>query len=217
MNKYCCVCMKKLSIFSKTYCIDGQVFCSKCAIEFSKKRSFSQNFGWYSQEDIYYSGVITESGVRTNLALTPVVTDEELENKFKKINALPSDIKNKILEIPQIKIFFKREKPLSDNPFYMDTPYCVTQNDPTEKVLPKINGEYYDPIKDTEAYKLVINGVRTIANQRYKEHMIKYFGSEYVLGGIHIYYTIEAQVLYDKYGINCVNNPMSLNHDLYID
>ena len=217
MAKYCCACMKKLSIFSKTSRIDGQVFCRECTLEFSRKRWLEATFGFYSQEEIYYSGVITESGAQTNLALNPVVTDKELENNLKKINALPLNLKNKILEIPQIKIFFKREQPLVNNPFYRDTPYYTTKNDPTEKVLPKINGEYYDPTINTEAYKLVIQGVKAIANRRYKEHMMKYFGSEDISGSIHIYYAIEAQVLYEKYGINCVNNPMSLNHELFID
>lgn len=217
MAKYCCACVKKLSIFSKTSRIDRQVFCRECTLEFSRKRRLEATFEFYNQEEIYYSGVITESGARTNLALNPVVTDEELENNLKKINTLPLNLKKKILEIPQIKIFFKREKPLIHNPFYTDTPYYITKNDPTEKVLPKINGEYYDPTKNTEAYKLVIQDVRAIASQRHKEHMMKYFGSENASGSIHIYYAIEAQVLYEKYGMNCVNNPMSLNRDLCID
>lgn len=206
MPKYCDKCKKKIDVFSKTYPIDNQVFCRKCANNVLESKALEKTLGWYSIEDIYYSGLVVENGVRTHLALKPVVTKEESENTFRKINDLPSDIKNKILEVPQFKIFFKN-----------DIPYYITQNDPIEKKLPKSEGCYYDPVKDTEAYKIVVEDVIAIAVQRHKEHMIKHFGSESILGDVHIYYAIEAHVLYDKYGILCVNNPMSLNHHLFID
>ena len=56
-----------------------------------------------------------------------------------------------------------------------------------------------------------------ISRKKYEKHMIERFGTEYVMGGIHTYLSIEADTLYEKYGIHCINNPMSLNQDLYID
>ena len=64
---------------------------------------------------------------------------------------------------------------------------------------------------------MVINEVRKIAQREYEEEMLRQYGTKVVLGGVHIYYSIEASVLYRKYGIRYVNNPQKLNHGLFID
>ncbi len=211
MTKRCCRCKKRLGIFSKAYHEFGDIYCGNCL----SQKALEVTYDWYSQDDLYYSGHIVEAGLPTNLALRPLVTQEELDSNLNKINNLPPNIKDKILELPQLKIFFKSEGR------YNDVPYYVTPNDPIEKRLPirEKSGfyEFYDPIEDTEIYNLVIPEIREIANQKYKEHMRKYFDNEFIVGGIHIYLAIEAHTLYEKYGIYCINNPMSLNHDLFID
>ncbi|MBQ9691757.1 MAG: hypothetical protein IJV70_01210 [Clostridia bacterium] len=85
--------------------------------------------------------------------------------------------------------------------------------------MPRKNGRgfYYDPVEDTPIFKMVINEVRKIAQREYEEEMLRQYGTKVVLGGVHIYYSIEASVLYRKYGIRYVNNPQKLNHGLFID
>ena len=210
MIKRCFKCKKIICFSFQTYTIDEHIYCRKCAHEVAHAKALEKTFGWYSKEDSYYSGLLVESGVKTYLALKPIATKEELESNWTKINNLPLEIKSKILEVPQVRIFFEE-----------DIPYYVTQNDSTKKRLPmhKSFGEnlYYDPIEDTEAYKMVIDEVVAIANERFQKHMEKHFGAEYPIGAIHIHLAIEAMVLYEKYGIYCINNPMSLNRHLFID
>ena len=221
MIKRCFKCNKMITILSKSHIIDNQILCKNCALENSNAKTLERTYGWYSREDEYYSGLIIENGIKTYLAFKPIVTNEELEINREKINSLPIDIRNKILEIPQYKIFFKKviSTHTAEHSLFSEksVPYYVTQNNPVEIILPQNNGLYYDPVKDSAAYKMVIEEVSQIAKQKHKEHMIKHFGEEYVIGGIHIYYAIEAHILYEKYGIYCINNPMSLNKGLYLD
>ena len=211
MIKRCSKCKKTICFSSQAYNIDDKLFCCKCANEISKAKALEKTLGWYSQEDFYYSGLIVENDVKTYLALKPIATREEIENNLIKINNLHPEIKNKILEVPQIKIFFEN-----------DIPYYVTKNNSTKIMLPFRNENgtryYYDPVEDTEAYKMVIDDVTSMAEDKFKEHMKKHFDSdEYILGACHIHWAIEAMVLYEKYGIYCINNPMSLNRHLFID
>lgn len=212
MAKYCCKCKKKIGIFSAAYPIGNQVLCRGCANDVSQANSINNN-SKKTQEDfgknnVFYSGLVLKDSIRINPGLGEVTTKEDIENNLRKINNLPEHIKNKILEVPQFEIFFEN-----------NTPYYITQNDPVKKELPRANGcyFYYDPVKDTEAYKIVIEDVKKTADKEYEDEMIKKYGTKKVLGGVHLYYVIEARILYEKYGIHCINNPMSLNRDIYID
>lgn len=150
----------------------------------------------------YYSGLIVDADI------------DRLSNKFeirrnwKKIKNLPSHISEKILALPQFEIFFEGT-----------VPYYLTQNSNIKKELPRRNGKgfFYDPVEDTEAYKLVIENVKDLAQIEYEKQMMKRFGTKRVFGGVHIYYIIESNILYEKYGIRCINNPMQLNNGLHID
>ena len=221
MIKRCFKCKKILTVFSKSSIIENHTFCKACALEMAKAKASKKTYGRYSRNDEYYSGLIVENGIKTYLASKPILTCEEIEINREKINNLPIDIRNKILEIPQYKIFFKTSADQNKTEQSMfssnSVPYYVTQNDQIPKVLPQNNGLYYDPVKDSEAYKMVIKEVSQIANQRYREYLLKAFGGKNVIGGAHIYYAIEADTLYEKYGIYCINNPMSLNKGLRID
>jgi len=212
MAKYCSKCNKKISIFSAKYHIGKQVLCSKCANGISRENSIyksskktQEDFG---RKDVFYSGLVTENGIRIHPFLNEVTTKEDIESNLRKISNLPVDIQKKILKVPQFEIFFEN-----------NIPFYITQYDSVKKELPRFNGcySYYDPVQDTEAYKIVIEDVKKIADKEYEEEMIKQFGTKEVFGGVHRYYAIEAKILYEKYGIHCINNPMSLNHDLYID
>lgn len=207
MAKYCCKCKKKISFFSATYFIGEQSFCRECANYVSEScKDLNNSDEDLGGTDIFYSGLVIESGIQIHPFY--VTTEKDIENNLIKINNLPKNIKTKVLEVPQFKIFFEN-----------NIPYYTTQNNSEKNELPKVNGcyGYYDPVKDTEAYKLIIDDVGKLAQQKYEEEMIKEFGTTKVFGGVHSYYAIESGILYEKYGIRCINNPMSLNHDLYID
>ena len=209
MAKYCCKCKKKIGFFSATYFIGEQEICKKCAnnvsVDCKDLKNIDEDLG---RTDIFYSGLIIKSGIRIHPVFDEVTTEKDIENNLNKINNLPNNIKTKVLKVPQFKIFFEN-----------NIPYYTTQNNFEKKELPKVNGcySYYDPVQDTEAYKLIIDDVEKLAQQKYEEEMIKEFGTKEVFGGVHRYYAIESHILYEKYGIHCINNPMSLNHDLYID
>ena len=212
MAKYCSKCNKKLSFFSAKYPIGSHILCSECANGISQTNSINNNSKktqeFFVKKDVFYSGLIVKSGIRIHPVSEEITTKEDIESNLRKINNLPVDIKKKILKVPQFEIFFEN-----------NTPYYVTQNDSVKKELPRANGSYgyYDPVMDTEAYKIVIEDVKKIANKEYEEEMIKEFGAKIVLGGVHRYWAIEANILYKKYGICCINNPMSLNYGLFID
>ncbi len=123
-----------------------------------------------------YSGLVVKNDIRINPVSDEVTTEEDIESNLIKINTLPRDIKDKILKVPQFEIFFEN-----------NIPYYITQNDTVKKELPKNNGcyFYYDPVKDTEAYKIVIEDVKKIAIKEYEKEMIKEFGTKAVLGGVH--------------------------------
>ena len=88
MVKRCSKCKRLMGLFSKVYTIDDRLYCRKCANEIASAKALEKTLGWYSQEDVYYSGLIVENGVKTNLALKPIATKEEIESNLKKINDL---------------------------------------------------------------------------------------------------------------------------------
>jgi len=144
---------------------------------------------------------------RSELMYSGLILDEE-GIILDKIKELPKHIGEKILELPQYEIFFEGYKA-----FYRDS------KSGDVKELPKRNGNgfYYDPVENTEAYKLVIGEVKSIAENEYKQQMLEVFGTTRVFGGVHTLYNKEARILYDKYGITWINNPMRLNRGLCID
>ena len=209
MAKYCCKCGKRMRFFSATYFIGDQVFCGDCVDNVSEACKDSKNINENLDEtEILYSGLIAKSGIKTHPVQDEVITEKEIESNLTKINNLPKKIKTKILKIPQFKIFFEN-----------DIPYYISQNIFQKKELPKRKGSgwYYDPVEKTAGYKLVIDDVKKMAEKEYEAEMIKEFGTRNVLGGVHRYYAIEANILYEKYGICCINNPMYLNPGLHID
>lgn len=154
-----------------------------------------------------YSGLIFDDITGEKSIWGILKNKKRIKSNYKKIKKLPKHIADKILELPQYEIFFK-----GGIPYYKDSKSNI------EKELPKRdgNGFYYDPVEDTEAYRLVIDDVKISAMNEYEKQMYEQYGSMPVLGGEHFYYTIEADILYKKYGITCINNPMKFN-DMLLD
>lgn len=158
--------------------------------------------------NIYFSGLITTPNVTTHPVSTHQYCEADIENNINKIRNLPENIREQILKIPQYKIFFRG-----------GIPYYKTKGMLFARKLPRVNkkGIYYDPVQDTKAYQMVIEDVEKIASKEYEETMLKKYGTTQVFGGIHQYFGIKSSILYEKYGIYCIHNPMTLNKGLFID
>ena len=153
----------------------------------------------------YFSGLVTEPDVSGLSDFGKFKSALDITNNLKKIRALPSPLSEAILGLPQFEIIFEGQ-----------TPFYLTEDGRCE--LPKRYGErYYDPVEDTEAFKLVIDEVRAEARAEADKELLKRFGTTRVMGGVHVYYGIEARIMYEKYGITYINNPMTLNLGLHID
>lgn len=155
-----------------------------------------------------YSGLIVSDDIKVHPYLNIPNNKTVIKDNLEKIKKLPKELCDKILEIPQFEIFFEG-----------NVPYYITNNDSVKKELPKSNGGdwYYDPVEDTEAYKMVIEEVQKEAQKIHEDELMKAFGTIHVLGGVHGYFGIESKILYEKYGICCINHPMDLNLGLFID
>ena len=154
----------------------------------------------------YFSGLIRMPEMESGSDFDKFKRKLDSVNNLKKIEALPPHISEKILALPQFEIFFEDRTPY----------YTVDGGEKTE--LPKgYNDFYHDPVEDTEVFKLVINEVRALAQKEYEDEIIKRFGTKRVMGGVHIYYSTEAKIMYEKYGITYINNPTALNLGLHID
>ncbi len=148
-----------------------------------------------------YSGLIVDPDISTYSFFDKIKRKKEIRKNIKKIKMLPEYISEKILEVPQFEIFYQGF-----------TPYYITQNDLEKKEFPKNDdGYYYDPVMDTEAYKMIKESVEKKARKIYEEDMIKKYGTTNILGAYLFYDFVEATVLYEDYGIFCFNSLACFN------
>jgi len=156
----------------------------------------------------YYSGLVTDETTGSGSIWERIQNKWEIKRNIQKIKLLPQSVRDAVLALPQFEIFFEGS-----------VPYYITKECNIKKRLPQSTpGDlFYDPVKDTDAYKLVIREVQETAKVRYETYMTERFGTQRILGGVHLYCKMEADILYQKYGIRCINDPDCLNIGLHTD
>ena len=152
-----------------------------------------------------YSGFVIEKNINPRSVLYKFKRKKEIM-KMLKDKDIPLDIKKAILKMPQYEIFFENF-----------TPYYRENNSPDKKELPMEKGLYYDPVKCTKAYKSVIKNVKAEAQKEYDKFLADFRDGYAALGDVHKLISIESEILYKKYGIKCINNPMTLNPGVRVD
>ena len=154
----------------------------------------------------YFSGLVKQPDVSKLSEFYKMKSALDVRNNLIKIESLPSPVSEAILSLPQFEIFFEGS-----------TPYYTVDGGEKQELPRRNGGFYYDPVEDTEAFKLVIDDVKNAAREEADNELMKRFGTKHVMGGVHIYYGVEAKIMYEKYGITYINNPMTLNLGLHID
>lgn len=145
-----------------------------------------------------YSGLINDCSIASR---------QEIEENLRIINGHEVEIRNKLLEVPQFSILF-------DN----GEPYYFTQYNSERIKLPKTKyGRYYDPLEDTEAFKMIVSKVKEMAEKEFDELIQREYDGRKKLGSVHLYYGIEKRIMKEHYGLDWINNPMDLNLGLCID
>lgn len=152
------------------------------------------------------SGFVIDKYINPKSFLYKTKRKNEIKKLLSKRNDIPDNIKKALIEMPQYEIFFENF-----------TPYYRENNSPDKKELPMEKGLYYDPVKSTKAYKLVIKNVKAEAQKEYDKFLADFRDGYAALGDVHKLISIESEILYKKYGIKCINNPMTLNPGVCVD